>query len=85
MAVGGAKSSNAPAAWENPMSGTGLLKIGIVGSVVAALCCFTPILAVVLAALGLAALVGWLDLVLIPLLLGFIALTLYALWRRRSA
>src|SRR3546814_10367117 len=43
-----------------------LLGIGIVGSVVAALCCFTPILVVLLGAVGLSAMLGWLDYVLLP-------------------
>lgn len=59
-----------------------LLRIGIVGTVVAALCCFTPLLVILLGALGLSAAVGWLDLVLLPALAAFVALTLYALWRR---
>ena len=59
-----------------------LLRIGVVGTVVAALCCFTPLLVILLGALGLSAAVGWLDLVLLPALAAFVALTLYALWRR---
>ena len=59
-----------------------LLRIGIVGSVVAALCCFTPILAVLLGAVGLSAIVGYLDFVLLPALLIFLVITGYALWRR---
>jgi mercuric ion transport protein len=62
-----------------------LLQIGIVGTVVAALCCFTPILVVLLAAVGLSAVVGWLDYVLLPALAIFAALTVYALLHRRRA
>lgn len=64
------------------MSGR-LLKTGVVGSVVAALCCFTPILAIALGAIGLSAATGYLDYVLMPALAFFLALTGYALWRRR--
>lgn len=60
-----------------------LLKCGLIGTVLVALCCFTPILVILLAALGLSALLGWLDLVLLPALAVFICLTLYALWRRQ--
>src|SRR3546814_10650654 len=60
-----------------------LLGIGIVGSVVAALCCFTPILVVLLGAVGLSAMLGWLDYVLLPSLVFFLGLTAYALYRRR--
>ncbi|WP_299843019.1 mercury resistance system transport protein MerF [uncultured Jannaschia sp.] len=59
-----------------------LLGIGIAGTVVAALCCFTPVLVVLLGAVGLSAALGWLDYVLLPALGLFLLLTLYALWRR---
>ena len=61
-----------------------LLRFGLIGTVVAALCCLTPILVVLLGAVGLSALVGWLDYVLLPALAIFIALTGYALWRRSA-
>jgi len=61
------------------------LKIGVVGTVVAAICCFTPALVVIFGALGLSALVTGLDYVLLPALLGFAALTAYALLRRNRA
>ena len=56
-----------------------LMSTGLIGTVLAALCCFTPILAVAFGALGLSAIVGWLDVVLIPVLVFFVALTVYAL------
>ena len=62
-----------------------LLRTGIVGTVVVALCCFTPILVVLLGAVGLSAALGWLDVVLLPALAFFIGLTGYALWRRRQS
>ncbi|WP_420346064.1 mercury resistance system transport protein MerF [Pelagibius sp.] len=65
------------------MSDNRLLKVGVVGTVIAAVCCFTPLLVVVLGALGLSALVGVLDYVLLPVLALFIALTVYALWKRK--
>ncbi len=61
-----------------------LLQIGIVGSVVAALCCFTPVLVVLLGAVGLSALIGGLDYVLLPALIIFLAITGYALWKRKQ-
>ncbi len=60
-----------------------LLKIGIVGTVIAALCCFTPILVVLLGVVGLSAALGWLDYVLFPSLAFLIGLTVYALYRRQ--
>jgi mercuric ion transport protein len=57
--------------------GTGLIETGV-----AALCRFTPVLVVLFGAVGLSAWVGWLDYVLIPALLAFLGLTIYA-WRRQ--
>lgn len=61
-----------------------LLKTGIIGSIVAAICCFTPLLVVLFAALGLSALVGWLDYLLLPALALFLGLTAFALVRRKK-
>jgi mercuric ion transport protein len=70
---------------DRQMSDKGLLRVGIIGTIVAALCCFTPVLVVLLGALGLAAVIGWLDLVLFPILAFFLAITGYALWKRQQA
>ncbi|MGR3510117.1 MAG: mercury resistance system transport protein MerF [Sulfitobacter sp.] len=59
-----------------------LLKYGLIGTVLVALCCFTPILMILLGVVGLSAMLGWIDLVLLPALAVFIGITLYALWRR---
>ncbi len=67
------------------MNDKNLLRTGIVGSAIVALCCVTPVLVIALGALGLAALVGWLDFVLFPLLAGFLGLTGYALYRRQRS
>ncbi|ERS81037.1 membrane protein [Marinobacter sp. EVN1] len=61
-----------------------LLRTSLIGTVVVALCCFTPILVVLLGALGLAALTGYLDYVLLPALVFFIGLTVYAFWRKKK-
>jgi len=58
-----------------------LLKTGIIGTAIAALCCFTPVLVILFGAVGLAAWVGHLDAVLMPALMFFLALTVYAFWR----
>ena len=57
--------------------------IGMAGSIVTALSCFTPLLTVLLAALGLAA-GAWLDLLLLPALGFFLLLTGLGLWKRRQ-
>lgn len=60
-----------------------LLRTGIAGSTIVAVCCFTPVLVILLGAAGLSAWIGWLDYVLIPALFGFVGLALYAGWRMR--
>lgn len=60
------------------------LRVGIGGTVIAAVCCFTPLLVVLLGAVGLSAALGWLDYVLFPALAFFVGLTIYALYRRRA-
>ena len=60
-----------------------LLTTGIIGTVIAALCCFTPVLVVLFSLVGLSAVLGWLDYVLFPALAFFIGLTIYAVWRRQ--
>lgn len=66
------------------MDDKSLLKVGIIGTITVALCCFTPVLVILFGAVGLSALVGYLDIVLFPALGIFILLTLYALWRKRD-
>lgn len=62
-----------------------LVRVGLVGTVLVALCCFTPILVILLGVVGLSALTGYLDYVLLPVLAIFIGLTIYAIWRKRKA
>lgn len=59
-----------------------LLKTSIIGTVIVALCCFTPILVILLGAVGLSAILGYLDFVLFPALAIFLVLLGYALYRR---
>ncbi len=61
-----------------------LLLTGIVGTLIAALCCFTPVLVILFGIVGLSAVVGYLDYVLFPVLGFFIVLTIYAVWRRHK-
>ncbi len=62
-----------------------LLRLGVVGTVIIALCCFTPVLVILLSVLGLSALTGYLDFVLLPSLFFFVGLCVYALYRKRPA
>ena len=56
------------------------LRRGLIGSTVAAICCFTPVLAVLVAGAGLSAIVGWLDYALFPMLFASLGVVAHALW-----
>ncbi len=58
-----------------------LLKTGIIGTVIAVICCFTPFLVVVLGAVGLSAWLGWLDYVLLPPLAVCILILAFGVYR----
>ncbi|HIJ93474.1 MAG: mercury resistance system transport protein MerF [Rhodospirillales bacterium] len=62
-----------------------LLHTGIIGSAIAAVCCFTPLLVILFAAVGLSSWMGWwLDyFLLFPALAFFLALTGLAIYRMR--
>ena len=62
-----------------------LVRAGVIGTVLVALCCFTPVLVILLGVVGLSALTGYLDYVLLPALIAFIGLTIYAVWRKKKA
>jgi mercuric ion transport protein len=64
------------------MSAKRMLATGVVGTLVAAVCCGTPVLALVLGALGLSAWLAYADYVILPALVAFVALTGYALYRK---
>ena len=55
------------------------------GPVIAVLWFATPALVLLLAAVGLSALTGYLDYVLLPAIAIFVGIVIYALWRRRAA
>ena len=59
----------------------------LAGTLLVALCCFTPILVITLGAIGLSAFTPYLDYVLLPGLAVLIALTVisYARWRKSQA
>ncbi len=62
-----------------------LLKTGTIGVIISALCCFTPVLVLIFGAVGLAAWVGYLDYVLMPALLFFVCLIIYAATRKKTS
>lgn len=61
-----------------------ILWTGIIGAAIAALCCVTPLLVMLLGLVGLGALTGYLDYVLLPVLAIFIGMIAYGLYRQRS-
>lgn len=63
-------------------SGNRLIAAGVIGGGIAAICCFTPALVLLLSALGLAALTGYLDYVLLPAILICCGITAYGCWVR---
>ncbi len=69
------------------MSDRNLLTIGIIGTIVSAVCCVTPALVYLFAALGISALMGWwIDVfVLYPALLLFMAMTGLAIYRLKRS
>ena len=60
-----------------------LITTGIVGAAVAAVCCATPLLAIIFGVLGLTAWLGKADYVLIPALILCLGLIGFSLYRRR--
>lgn len=67
------------------MPNTRLLNFGIIGTILTALCCFTPVLVLLFGVVGLSAYIGYLDIVLLPALGVFVLITLYALWKRYAS
>ena len=59
----------------------------IAGSILAALCCFTPILVITLGAVGLSTFTPYLDYVLLPAfaIMVFISILSYIRWKKASA
>ncbi len=63
-----------------PQKDNRLLKGGIAGTLVAAVCCFTPLLVLAFVGAGLSGYIGGIDYVVFPILfasLGVVALALY--------
>ncbi|AFY70467.1 mercury ion transport protein MerF [Thalassoporum mexicanum PCC 7367] len=66
------------------MKSKNALIASIVGTIVVAICCFTPILVLFIGLLGWGAFAGYLDYILLPLLLGMILLTTFSYIRYRQ-
>ncbi len=63
--------------------GDSVLKVGIAGTILTCLACFTPAAVVLFGALGLARWAGYLDYALFPLLGLFLVLLGFSYWQRR--
>lgn len=59
-----------------------LLKNGISGSLIAAVCCFTPLLVILFTGVGLSGLIGGIDYVVFPAMFASLGVTAYALYLR---
>ena len=66
------------------MDGNKCFKAGIWGSIIAAICCFTPVLVVGLGLIGLAAFAQYMDYVLFPMLGLFVILAFYGWSKTRK-
>lgn len=66
--------------WKNSK----LFRLGMIGSVVTAICCFTPIIVVLFGLLGLAGFLTFVDFVLFPVLALFVGITVYAYVREHN-
>jgi hypothetical protein len=62
----------------------GWFSLGVIGTLVACLACATSAAVVILAAIGLGAWTDRLDIVLVPALVGFVALVAVRYWRLRA-
>ena len=67
------------------MTNKKLFCTGCTGTVIAALCCFTPLLVIGLGAVGLSAWLGWIDYVLFPVLFASLGIVAYALYLRAGS
>ena len=61
-----------------------LVKIGAIGSILTAICCFTPALVLALGIVGLSALVAYLDYTLLPLLALFTVLLMVGIFSKKT-
>lgn len=67
------------------MPSSQIFRVGIIGTIVTAVCCFTPVLPFILSAIGISRFVGYLDMVLMPLLAIFAGIAIFGFLKRRSA
>lgn len=64
------------------MGGKKAFNTGLVGAVIGALCCFTPLLVILFGFAGISAWLGWVDYILFPLMFASMGVVAYALYLR---
>lgn len=64
---------------ETELKSRTVLTVAVMGTLLTAICCFTPALVVLVGAIGLTTWLAWLDYVLVPVLVLFVGLTIAAL------
>ncbi len=67
------------------MSNRRLFRFGLVGTIIAVICCFTPLLVVVFGALGIGAMIVYADYVLLPALALLVLITVIGYFRKSAA
>jgi mercuric ion transport protein len=80
----GSRRNNIQRRTMKPNRGSPQITAGLIGSVITMVCCFTPALVVLLGAFGFAAVIGYLDYVLLPALAIFLGLIVYGWWIKRG-
>ena len=62
-----------------------VIQTWIIGAVIAAICCATPILVIAPGAVGLSALTGYLDYVLLPVLAHCVGMIAFGVYKRQRS
>lgn len=62
-----------------------LLRTGVIGATIAVICCFTPLLIIILGTVGLSAWLLWFDYAVFAALIAFLGMIAFVLVKRRRA
>ncbi len=65
------------------MNADKMIRIGAAGSIVAMICCFTPVLVILFGAIGLGGLIAGIDIILFPALAVFLGLLVFGIIGKR--
>jgi len=67
------------------MNDTKTMRTGVIGTALAAVCCFTPLLVILFGIAGLTAWLGWIDYALFPVMFASLGLVAQALYMRAGS